>query len=200
MGGLGRGVPTVLHTSVATLYSNLVTRPTGRAVRLAIERQIQDASGACLSILDFSHVGVIDYSCADEVIAKLLLRYEPSDRPAEAYFIVQGVSDAHRDPIEDVLRHHGLLLVASKPGSTALWGPAPDRLRRAWHGLAQRGHVSANEFATDWGLSRDTASSWLRRLAERRVAITDVGSRYVSLPALLSSKLASEGGPQPARP
>ncbi len=43
--GAAGGVETVVRTSVATLHSNLVTRPTGRAVRVAIERQIMEAGG-----------------------------------------------------------------------------------------------------------------------------------------------------------
>ena len=62
----------VLQRSVASLYSSLVTRPTGRAVRMAIETQLQGAGSLSISLIDFSEVGIIDYSCADKVVAKLL--------------------------------------------------------------------------------------------------------------------------------
>ena len=64
-----------LHRRTLTsFYSNLVTRPTGRAVRMGVESQLADldpADKACLSVLDFSQVQVLDYSCADEIVAKL---------------------------------------------------------------------------------------------------------------------------------
>ncbi len=119
-GGRHSGLSAVLHTSVATLYSNLVTRPTGRAVRVAIEQQIQGARGPCLCVLDFSQVRIIDYSCADEVIAKLLLAHRRGGGPGQAYFIAKGVSRAQRDPVETVLQRHGLLLVALESGRTTL--------------------------------------------------------------------------------
>ncbi len=185
MGSETGRVATVLHTAVATLYSNLVTRPTGRAVRLAIERQIEDTNGTCLSILDFSRVGVMDFSCADEVIAKLLVKYSRSDRPAEAYFVARGVSEHHRDPIEAVLERHGVLLVTAGGEGRDLLGPAPTRLRRAWSCLEALGRAVAGDFAAADGVSRPTASSWLRRLAAFRVAIREEGDRFSSLSVVL---------------
>lgn len=182
------GVKTVLRTSVASLHSNLVTRPTGCAVRLAIEQQILQAGGVCLSILDFSGVGIIDFSCADEVIAKLLRKYMKPDRPAEAFFVVRGVSAHHRDPIEAVLERHSLLLVAVESGGSALWGPAPARLRRAWDCLDRLGRAVPDDFASARGLSNPTACSWLKRLASWRLAVPDGGECFCSLPALLDGR------------
>ena len=46
----------VLQRSVASLYSHLVTRPTGRAVRLAIESQLAETERPSLSMIDLSEV------------------------------------------------------------------------------------------------------------------------------------------------
>ena len=48
---------------VTSFYSNLVTRPTGRAVRMGVESQLAELDGIenlCLSVLDFSQVPVMD--------------------------------------------------------------------------------------------------------------------------------------------
>ena len=65
----------VLRKSAESLYSHLVTRPTGRTVRLAIEEQVTVSSRTALSLIDLSDVTVMDFSCADEVVAKLLMRF-----------------------------------------------------------------------------------------------------------------------------
>jgi hypothetical protein len=192
------GVETVLRTSVAMLYSNLVTRPTGRAVRGAIEKQIEETRGPCLSILDFSHVGVIDFSCADEVIAKLLVKYRSPDRPSEAFFVVQGASEHHRDLIESVLQRYNLLLVALDSEQPVLWGSAPTRLRRAWEHLDELGRAEPGEFASTRGMSALAAGSWLRRLVNWRVAIPEGREHFSSLPANMDSGAdAGRGGPLP---
>src|SRR5688572_7167020 len=98
------------QTLSANLYSNLVTRPTGRAVRGQIEVMLR-SSARSLTVIDFSHVSMIDFSCADEVIAKLLMQDTP-DR--EAYFVFRGMTDDHWDAIETVLERHGLALVVER--------------------------------------------------------------------------------------
>ena len=177
----GGGVETVLRTSVATLYSNLVTRPTGEAVRVAIERQIEGSRGRCLSVIDFTHVGVIDFSCADEVIAKLLKKYLGPDRPSDAFFVVQGVSEHYRDMIETVLERHNLVLVAVESDGAELWGRAPARLKDAWEQLDRMGRTEVDEFASARGLSTPAAESWLKRLALWRLAVPEGGAGYSSL-------------------
>lgn len=180
------GVGAVVHTSVAMLYSNLVTRPTGEAVRVAIEGRIGGVEGTTLSILDFSRIGVIDFSCADEVVAKLLKKYAGDDRPAEAYFVACGVDEHHREPIESVLERYRLLLVTIEDERPQLWGPVPSRLRHAWHRLNEMGETVSEEFASAHGIERDTATSWLRRMVSQRVALSQDGEHFSSLPAILS--------------
>ena len=45
---------TVLRRTVCDLFSDLVTRPTGVAVRDALERQLAGSRGPTLTIIDFS--------------------------------------------------------------------------------------------------------------------------------------------------
>lgn len=187
-----RGFHTVLHTTVATLFSNLVTRPTGRAVRFAIEERIEQSSGTCLSVLDFSRVGVIDFSCADEVVAKLLQKYRLADRPNDAFFVVTGVAEHHREPIETVLRRHNLLVVAIDQDRPALLGRAPARLRWVWDWLNGLGRAVPDDLATAHGLTASAAGSWLNRLVNWRLAVPDTGEGYSSLPTVLDRLVRSD--------
>ena len=54
--------------------SDLVTRPSGQVVRNRIESDIAKAEDGAIIALDFSKIGIIDYSCADEIVAKLISR------------------------------------------------------------------------------------------------------------------------------
>src|SRR2546429_295699 len=76
-----------------------------------IERLLSESTERALTVIDFSQVSIIDFSCADEVVAKLLLRYGVDDPPQDAYFVFRGVTEDHRDAIESVLERHGLALV-----------------------------------------------------------------------------------------
>ena len=136
----------VLRRTVCELYSNLVTRPTGAAVRGEIEQQLADLRQRSLTVIDFANVGLLDFSCADEVVAKLLLRYGAADAPSEAYFLFRGLTDSHLDAIESVLERHALALVVQLPdGSAQLIGALSDRQREAWRALYDRGRVSLTD-------------------------------------------------------
>jgi len=103
-------VHAMLQQSVPGLYADLVTRPTGRAVRERIEREIR-AEGAGIALMDFSRVGCLDYSCADEIVAKLL-------RQEITVLLFRGLHDGHREAIEPVLARHGLAAVLERPDRT----------------------------------------------------------------------------------
>jgi len=53
---------------------DLVTRQSGQLIRERVERDLLDEREGVVISLDFSKIGVIDYSCADEIVAKLISR------------------------------------------------------------------------------------------------------------------------------
>ena len=107
-------VHAVLQESVSGVYTDLVTRPTGRVVRERIERAMATAQDpVTVTRIDFTGVGCIDYSCADEIVAKLL-------RDRRAVVVLSGISDGHREAIEPVLAGHGLAaLIERRDGGGA---------------------------------------------------------------------------------
>jgi len=173
--------------SVATLYSNLVTRPTGEALRVGIESQLAELGTSCLSVLDFSQVMVLDYSCADEAVAKLIRRFQPQDRPSEAYFLARGVAEQHREPLEEVLIRHGLVLAADVEGIGYTLLGAPSLLEQlSWAALQRAGTATAGEVALALQKTEADVASALQNLAYRRAVIPgDAGGSYHALSALL---------------
>jgi len=105
-------VHAVLQQSSSGFYADLVTRSTGRVVRERIEQVLARPDGggtaALVTRMDFSGVGCVDHSCADEIVAKLL-------RAAATLIILGGLRDGHREAIEPVLAHYGLAVVLEGP-------------------------------------------------------------------------------------
>ena len=174
---------TVLRRTVCDLYSDLVTRPTGAAVRSGIEQQLAEAKDRTLTVIDFTHVGLLDFSCADEIVAKLLVSYcEPSaDRttgatrivpPRDCYFLFRGVSDSHLDAIDAVLQRRGLALVAqSDDGLLTLIGTVDDVERRAWEAVTRLGRAAAADLAREVGMEEPQAEVMLDALSRRRLVM-----------------------------
>jgi hypothetical protein len=179
-------VSSVLRQTVSCeLYSNLVTRPTGAAVRAQIEALLAGSRERSLTVIDFSHVGMIDFSCADEVVAKLLLRSVSTERgEREAYFLFRGVTDHHWDAIEQVLERHRLALVLeTDDGAARIMGAVEDDERDVWQKVYELGRTAPAELASVLGGDETGARTVLDALHRRRLVMrTEEG--YVAVGGL----------------
>jgi anti-anti-sigma regulatory factor len=170
----------VLQEAVATPYRNLVTRATGAAVRGRIEASLAAGSGHT-TLLDFSGVECLDLSCADEIVAKLLLAAATGDR----VLVLAGVRDEQREALEHVLAHHRLAVAACFRGSDTpdVLGWITSDAREAFADLRQHGPADPSMLAArlTWLLGRAAAA--LDDLAGHRIA-QQVGGVYhvVTLP------------------
>lgn len=161
-------VGSVLRATVASLYSNLVTRPTGAAVRTAIERQVVEIGAPVVTTIDFSQVNLLDFSCADEIVAKLLLRYRDDDGPS-GFLLFRGINDGHLDSIETVLERHDLALVAWHEGQAELHGAVTDDERDLWELVRADGPLGSSQAAAWLNAPADEAERQLDSLCRRRL-------------------------------
>ncbi len=143
---------------------------------MAIENQIAESARAILSLIDFSEVSVLDFSCADEVVAKLLLRYLEEDRPKEAFFVLRGVRHLHRDPILVALKRQSLVTVAEVEGrGFELLGSKKGTESRVWDLLEEHGRLSQEDVSRF--LPEPEERETLDRLVERRVVFLNPGGQ-----------------------
>jgi hypothetical protein len=155
----------ILRESVTTSYSDLITRPTGIAVRGLVEQRIA-ASPHPTTQLDFGSIGLVDYSCADEVVAKLLLRV-PEDRPR--FVVLVNLSDSQQDAIEQVLETHQLSVTAvtvTSPKPCVLGWRTPD-LIAAFDAVHRIGAGDAGRLADTLSWTLERAADALQSLALR---------------------------------
>ncbi len=176
-------ISSVLRQTLACdLYSNLVTRSTGAAVRDQIEVLLGESHdrGVVLTVIDFSQVSMIDFSCADEVVAKLLMRYASDDPPQDAYFLFRGVGGDHWYAIEAVLERHGLALALEDSGCVRVVGVLSDDERRAWDATYRLRRAGAVDVAVEIETSVDDAERALDALCRRRLVMRTNG-QYVAV-------------------
>ncbi|HEX6434918.1 MAG TPA: hypothetical protein VFZ87_11775 [Gemmatimonadales bacterium] len=167
----------LLREAVAAPYRNLVTRPTGAAVRTRIEETL--AHSNCLTaMLDFSEIELVDLSCADEVVAKLLL----AGRNAY-FFVLQGLREDHHEAIDHVLTHHRLAVVAVPPGSPEplLLGWVPADAREAFGCICERGPLAVSDLARTLGWLDSRSREALRELTRHRL-VRPLGELYHPVP------------------
>jgi hypothetical protein len=167
-------VQVALESSLSMPYHDLVTRRTGAAVRTVIEGQLAGLADGSVAFLDFTHIGVLDRSCADEFVAKLMLPLNGDHPTRDGYVIFRGVNDGHVDAIEAVLHAHGLALVVQfNDGDTRLVGAVTDRERQLWELVMLTGRARAEALPADAGLAPEEAQLLLDSLARRRLLRRD---------------------------
>lgn len=168
------------QTLACDLYSNLVTRITGSAVRQAIEQMLSTSEERALTVIDFSQVSMIDFSCADEIVAKLLMRYASEDPPCDAYFLFRGVTDGHRDAIDSVLERHGLALALECEDGVEVVGVLTDVERKTWNASYRLGRANAHDVASEMDAEPDDTRRTLEALCRRRLLMR-VDDEYVTV-------------------
>jgi hypothetical protein len=167
----------LLREAVAGPYRNLVTRPTGAAVRTRIEEALADSH--CLTaLLDFSEIELVDLSCADEVVAKLL----QAGRTA-CFVVLQGLREDHHEAIDHVLTHSRLAVAAVPPGSREprLLGWVSADAREAFACICNRGPLGMAELSRALAWPEGRSREALRDLALHRL-VRPIGELYHPLP------------------
>ena len=161
----------LLREAVTTPYRNIVTRPTGAAIRNRIEAAL--ACSDCLTaVLDFSEIELLDLSCADEGVAKLLLG---GTLPAR-FVVLGGLREDQHEAIEHVLTHHRLAVAAvplPEPGEPRLLGWVTSDARAAFACICDRGPIDAAELARRLGWSVARAQESIDALASHRLVRPD---------------------------
>jgi hypothetical protein len=166
----------VLREALPARSCDLVTRSTGAAVRSHIERTL--AAAPCPTmLLDFDAVGLVDFSCADEVVAKLLRGTEP-----ERYLVLRGLDDTQAEAIDQVLARQDLA-VASVPrsGGCRLLGRTTPELSVVFEAVHTGGPGDAERLARRLGWTVERTAEALQGLALRRLVVA-VGGSYAPLP------------------
>jgi hypothetical protein len=170
-------VARVLREAVQTPYRNLVTRPTGAAVRGRIESTLADTGDWETALLDFSEVELLDLSCADEVVAKLVRHAHQRQGCVVA---LRGLHEHLWEAIHAVLEHQDLAVVVLDKGCATLLGSVPNDVRLVFHELDAESQLPA-PLARRLGWGEDRLHAALHALVALRLA-RGSGDGFVRLP------------------
>jgi hypothetical protein len=149
--------------------NSLVTRPTGQAVRERIERDLEQEPDGEVIRLDFSKVGVIDYSCSDEIVAKLLSRLLAGEY-GDKYLVLAGVNDNQRENIEVALERKDLAIIMEESeGKRLVLGTLNKYLRDTLEFVAERERATARDLSDAKKIEANTSGTRLLNLYKKRL-------------------------------
>ncbi|MDH4161184.1 MAG: hypothetical protein OEW15_00635 [Nitrospirota bacterium] len=160
---------TLLKEEINSDARDLVTRPTGQAIRIRIERDLEAEPAGTVIGLDFSRVGVIDYSCADEIVAKLLSRLL-SGEYGDRYLLLLGLNENQKENIEVALERKDLAIAGQmKDNGRALLGSLNNYLRDTLDHIVKNRKVSSKDLADAKKLEPNTSGTRLLNLYKKRL-------------------------------
>jgi hypothetical protein len=159
----------ILKEELKNGSSDLVTRPSGQVIRTRIEKDMENEKDGEIIALDFSKIGIIDYSCADEVVAKLISRLL-SGEYGDKYIILIGLNENQRENIEVALERKELAVMAQmKNGKKALLGNLNNYLKETLNLILKKGKITASDLSEYLKLPANTSGTRLLNLHKKRV-------------------------------
>lgn len=149
--------------------SDLVTRPSGQVIRERIERDFAKEREGEVIALDFLNIGIIDYSCADEVIAKLISRLLGGEY-GDKYILLKGLNDNQKENIEVALERKDLAVMAEMmDGGKVLLGNLNNYLKETLNLIVKKEKIIAKELSEIMKLEANTSGTRLLNLHKKRL-------------------------------
>jgi DNA-binding transcriptional ArsR family regulator len=149
--------------------SDLVTRQSGQAIRERIERDIEKEKAGEVIALDFSKIGIIDYSCADEIAAKLISRLIGGEY-GEKYILLAGLNENQKENIEVALERKGLAVMAEmRDGKRMLIGNLNNYLLETLNLISKKSRITASDLSSALKLPANTSGTRLLNLYKKRL-------------------------------
>ncbi len=151
--------------------SDLVTRPSGQVIRGRIEKKIEAEKNGEVIALDFSEIGIIDYSCADEVVAKLISRLWGNEY-GDRYIILTGLNENQKENIEVALERKDLAVIARfKDGKEILLGNLNNYLRETLEVVITKDRIRTKDLSEIMNLEANTSGTRLLNLHKKRLVM-----------------------------
>ena len=149
--------------------NDLVSRHSGQVIRDRIERDIVKEKDGAVIALDFSRIGVIDYSCADEIVTKLISRLLSGEYGGK-YILLVGLTENQQENIEVALDRKGLAIMAERRnGGKVLLGSLNNYLKETLNIITQKGKLTAKELSEAMSLEANTSGTRLLNLHKKRL-------------------------------
>ncbi len=148
---------------------DLVTRPSGEKIRLRVERDMGKEPEGAVVALDFSKIGIIDYSCADEIVTKLVSRLL-SGEYGDRYLMLAGLNENQKENIEVALERKDLAVMAEmKNGDRLVLGNLNNYLKDTLDFIVKKKKATSKELSDAKKVEANTSGTRLLNLYKKRL-------------------------------
>ncbi|MCJ7641025.1 MAG: STAS-like domain-containing protein [Desulfobacterales bacterium] len=148
---------------------DMTGRSRGIRIRETIERILKE-KGEALIVLDFSGTGSIDFSWADEVVAKMVSRLW-SNEYGDKFLVLKGLNPSQTENIGVALERKRLAVLTTGASGWQIIGSLNNYLIRTLQEVMKRSRLTLRELSEEEGIGMNTSGTRLLNLYKKRLVI-----------------------------
>ena len=145
-------------------------RSRGAKLREFIEKILQEEKGPLLIILDFSGAGSIDYSWADEVVAKIVSRLWGGEY-GEKFLVLKSLNPSQIENINVALERKRLAALATGSEGWQIIGSLNNYLAHTLNQVMKKRHLTLKQLSEEEGIGMNTSGTRLLNLYKKRLVV-----------------------------
>ena len=142
-------------------------RSRGARLRETIEKILREGDEPCL-VIDFSGMGSIDFSWADEVVAKMVSRLW-GDEYGEKYLVLKGLNPSQEENIGVALERKKLAVLTTGPGGWRIIGSLNNYLIQTLNQVMNTRRLTLRELSEKEKIGMNTSGTRLLNLYRKRL-------------------------------
>jgi len=164
----------LLKKLTQTLLKNGSKEMTGRArgirFREGLERVLGEEDGPLCVVLDFSGMGSVDFSWADEVVAKMISRLW-SGEYGEKFLVLKNLSPSQTENIGVALERKKLAVLTTGAEGWRLIGSLNNYLIHTLTRVMKKRQLTLRELSEEEGIEMNTGGTRLLNLYKKRLVV-----------------------------
>lgn len=167
-----------LKKLISGVVKNGAKEMTGRSrgvkIRGLIEKILREEKGSLLVILDFSGIGSIDFSWADEVVAKMISRLW-SGEYGEKFLVLKGLNVSQVENISVALERKRLAALTIGSEGWKIIGSLNNYLAHTLNQVMEKKHLTLRELSEEEGIGMNISGTRLLNLYKKRLVVRGEG-------------------------
>jgi hypothetical protein len=145
-------------------------RSRGIKIREFIEKNLQEEKSPLLLVLDFSGIGSIDFSWADEVVAKIVSRLWGGEY-GEKFLVLKSLNPSQIENIGVALERKRLAALAIGSEGWQIVGSLNNYLVHTLDQVLKKGRMTLKQLSEEEGIGMNTSGTRLLNLYKKRLVV-----------------------------
>ena len=145
-------------------------RSRGVRIRQAIEKILGTERGSLRIVLDFSGMGSIDFSWADEVVAKIISRLW-SGEYGKKFLVLKNLNPSQAENIGVALERKKLAVLTTGPEGWRIIGSLNNYLIHTLNRVMKKRQLTLRELSEEEGIEMNTSGTRLLNLYKKRLVV-----------------------------